>query len=427
MLVSKGTDLFVQDDSGNTALHHAAIKGHVAVLKVLATAGGLELMAMKNKDADRTAVEMAGFYRKKGAEEVLKQLEEKLTQELRACEERAKKMRDEYAANMGNSPLTVKEYYDVVYNVLLKTSTSLVRSEDPSAKDKFSTEAKEFVFGQFQHAAQGLPKLLNVPVNEIYRRIGKNGIAAIEAEVAALKNSDLSEQLDYILRRITSEKLCANGIRDKGRNGMQLKDFVEHADAKAAALDKEEVVALRLYTTTAFQYINNPLRDQQRINSLLPHPLPVTVTLISTGIKKLRAVDSGHDSAIRKRTLWRGMRNVEPTSGFAVRGGTEVSVCLLTQAQLPAHTSSPACSHKLNCLLIQAHLPAQTSSHACSHKLTPQTSVSSHKLTLTRTLSLFVQPAHAHAYSIFTKFIQPKNHPHLILNVCKPWHTHIYT
>jgi hypothetical protein len=87
-------------------------------------------------------------------------------------------------------------------------------------------------------------------------------------------------------------------------------------------------VALRLYTTSTFKYINSPLRDQERIGRGEAHPLPVTATLIARGIKKLRAIDASGAAATKGMVLWRGMKNVRPTDHFAEMGGTEVRVCV---------------------------------------------------------------------------------------------------
>ncbi len=96
--------------------------------------------------------------------------------------------------------------------------------------------------------------------------------------------------LDYILHKPATVKKFPNGMRDEGHEGMLLQDFVQHEHARVAELEEAEVVALRLYTTSAFQQINGPLRDQDRIDRGEEHPLPVTVMTLVNGIKKLRAV-----------------------------------------------------------------------------------------------------------------------------------------
>jgi hypothetical protein len=105
---------------------------------------------------------------------------------------------------------------------------------------------------------------------------------------------------------------------------MSLQDFINDENSEIAGLKEAEVVALRLYTTPAFQQINNPLRDMERITGGAPHPLPVTVMLIASGIKKLRSVHADKDVATQTVVLWRGMKNIKPTDKFAEEGGTEV-------------------------------------------------------------------------------------------------------
>jgi hypothetical protein len=122
------------------------------------------------------------------------------------------------------------------------------------------------------------------------------------------------------------------------------------------------VLALRLYTTAAFESLNKPLRERGRSG---PHPLPITMKLITEAIKQLRAVEaereqtrrfssvgsssakldepprshrliksakltkstkllpprSGH--SLHQKDLWRGIKDsfTEPT--FLAQGGTE--------------------------------------------------------------------------------------------------------
>ena len=73
-----------------------------------------------------------------------------------------------------------------------------------------------------------------------------------------------------------TEKLAA-GIRDKGRVGMRLKDFLNHPTAKEAGLNAAEVAALRVYTTAVFKWINNPLRE--RNTSTLGHSVHAYTSL----------------------------------------------------------------------------------------------------------------------------------------------------
>ena len=60
-------------------------------------------------------------------------------------------------------------------------------------------------------------------------------------------------------------------MRDQGRNGEVLEDFVNMEDAVKAQLNIAHVAALRIYTTACFMSINEPLRDESRTEAA---PIP---------------------------------------------------------------------------------------------------------------------------------------------------------
>lgn len=194
-----------------------------------------------------------------------------------------------------------------------------------SASSKFSADATALISGQPAEAARGLAHYMRV--DEAALRVGfDRGTAAIVAEVEALGSAELSEHLHYVLHEAASEKTFANGVRDKGRRGERLADFVANPVATAHGLDEARVVALRLYTTAAYSYINSPLRKGEK------HPLPCTVALIADGIKKLRAKRAEGSGATSTLSLWRGMRNLHVGDEFLAerRGGTELAPCSTT-------------------------------------------------------------------------------------------------
>ena len=149
-----------------------------------------------------------------------------------------------------------------------------------------------------------------------------NELTASSTDPEEVSNvQEVKSLLNYILFEPTSEKRYKNGIRDHKRSGMKLSDFMANPKVAAASLSLAEVVATRLYTTVAFQFMNGPLRDDGRYGRGEPCPLPVTTYFAWNCIKKLRALHVGTG----EMSLWRGMRNREIADDFVRQGGTELA------------------------------------------------------------------------------------------------------
>ena len=162
-------------------------------------------------------------------------------------------------------------------------------------------------------------------------------------------------------------------IRDKGHDGMTLQDFQKKEQAEIAHLKLPEIAAIRLYTSSLFKVINNPLRNTEvdgkdsenrevkvpDHKNRMPHPLPVTTLLIERALKKLRAkcacqptpssnrigvpnacglaVRSMLNPRVRTRShwksnkkfqtqyLWRGLKDVMTTEHFDLHGGCDLA------------------------------------------------------------------------------------------------------
>uniref|UniRef100_A0A6U4NU57 Tyrosine-protein kinase ephrin type A/B receptor-like domain-containing protein n=1 Tax=Hemiselmis andersenii TaxID=464988 RepID=A0A6U4NU57_HEMAN len=250
---------------------------------------------------------------------------------------------------------------------------------DESCMSKFS-ETYTLKTGKAAEAAGGLEMQMCVDGNTFHQSISM-GVEGIEQEVALLADSsddptarEVADLLQYILYEGSSEKQYANGVRDKGRpEGTTLAYFCDHPNSETAGLSMEEVVALRLYTTVAYKFMNWPLRDEDRKARLEPCPLPVTTHFAEIGIKKLRALNApdpqqfpsdrggGMGGSHRgtpksparrmglpppaSRVLWRGMRNVEVPDKFMRSGGTELafmstttSIGVAVQYSLSSHS-----------------------------------------------------------------------------------------
>ena len=103
---------------------------------------------------------------------------------------------------------------------------------------------------------------------------------------------------------------------------MRLADFCTSEQATQARLDEAHVAACRLYTTAAFRFINDPLRDQDRSE---PHPLAVTVSFLTAAIGKLRVLGANQSDARSALDLWRGLKDVTVPDSFSRFGGTELA------------------------------------------------------------------------------------------------------
>jgi hypothetical protein len=128
--------------------------------------------------------------------------------------------------------------------------------------------------------------------------------------------TSISEDFHYVLHERCSEKMFPNGIRDKDRPGMNLKDFIACEAAQefvAVGLKIQHVASMRFYTSHSFRSIVLHLRHGDDG----PHPLPSIVENIVEGLKKLRTERDGDATKI----LWRGLSNVALPPNF--KSGTE--------------------------------------------------------------------------------------------------------
>ena len=138
---------------------------------------------------------------------------------------------------------------------------------------------------------------------------------------------------------------------DQGHEGMGLDDFLELESSKTAKLKKEHMIAIRLYTSSSYHLFNKPMRD--RMN---PHPIKVSVYILTQGLKKLRQVLAAKDPKeyAKKKQLWRGMKNMAlDIRKFSEEGGAELAPMSTTE--------DPAVAEKY------VHTHADIDAHACMH------------------------------------------------------------
>ena len=99
-----------------------------------------------------------------------------------------------------------------------------------------------------------------------------------------------------------------DGDYDHGHKGMVFRDFCTHENSRIAGLSPENVLALRLYTSSSYPRFNRPLRKRHN-----PHPCRMTVHYLDEGLKNLRSIRAVHnDEEFTKiQMLYRGLAGAE--------------------------------------------------------------------------------------------------------------------
>ena len=181
------------------------------------------------------------------------------------------------------------------------------------ASARFHTELTQLVLGPAAASVKGILSFMHADEQAVMKCLAHDhGVAAIEKEINARGTPTDRECVAYVLHGQTgkSQRVFQNGVMDSTRPpGMRLADFLKTPQAKAANLTLGHVLALRLYTTQCYHSLNTPLRAA--MSKAKPHPFPVTIHLLTEGIKRLRAVDGETEAGRASKVLWRGLRNVE--------------------------------------------------------------------------------------------------------------------
>ncbi|CAK0810143.1 unnamed protein product [Prorocentrum cordatum] len=204
-------------------------------------------------------------------------------------------------------------------------------------------ETGEFKTGRPKLAAGGVPDFVKASPDTVRKRY-TDPVRAVQDEWEQLEEEvykmymacpqiDKAKALSflrYILFEAASGILDASNagdgqtvVRDEGRGGMMLADFVTLPQAVEAGLDLCHVLALRIYTSSLFQIITRPFRETQNQEGFQDeHPVPVTVLLLHDALKKLRQLHLNDDSPYEE--YWRGMNNLDVSGDFLRNGGTEL-------------------------------------------------------------------------------------------------------
>lgn len=270
------------------------------------------------------------------------------------------------------------------------TDTSNSSTHNPG--DKFSSPANSLIMGSPQAAVAGISSYIgadisNMPAPDDWPKI-RNAVVT-EWKVATSNSElrvDMLENLIYVLygKAGKSEKTFQHGwIRDRSPDGqplknrmrnrkgmprrMVLRDFEEDApkEAKHAGLKLVHVFVLRLYTTAAYKFINEPFRHVKRdkygkpsypLQLAVPHPLPITVHLIAEALQLLSVVHSPDNEPSKLRSVsrssYRYQSQKRPAKDVAVESQFAMNNSLLQRQP----------SSRKQLLTASAHMPRVTHS-----------------------------------------------------------------
>jgi len=136
-----------------------------------------------------------------------------------------------------------------------------------------------------------------------------------------LRPSAVSADFKYVLYETSSEKQYPDGVRDKGRVGKSIDDFMKMPQSKKTKMNKPEAASLRFYSSPSFPAVTIPLRDPDRETQ---HPLAALTYCIFTAIRKQLALGAEDQAAaVEERIFWRGFSDMQISEDFKKHGGTE--------------------------------------------------------------------------------------------------------
>ena len=224
--------------------------------------------------------------------------------------------------------------------------------------DKYVAAQNQIRMGKAADSTHGIQVLIGLTDQALSQSLA-DPVAAIQREFAQSGGDEDKENLRCVLE----------GLKRPGwTSGQSLEALVAHPHARMAKLRRHHVLALRLYTTSSYCRVNDPLRsvppqrphpfastayftDQVRTcGSAVQHSASRAALHVRTpegpversshaafwspclqGIKLMRAVAASLPDAHTTRIFWRGMKDLGLTMEFLQQGGTEFA-CLSTSA-----------------------------------------------------------------------------------------------
>lgn len=166
-------------------------------------------------------------------------------------------------------------------------------------------------------------------LNGTYRNPPDSGL--VKAAEDADRDAHNAGMLDIALNQIAIDaraEVDADAAKKATTRCVTLDELMQTTQVRTSEIERHHVLALRLYTTSSYRLINNPLRT---VPSTQPHPLAATTYFISDAIKKLRAVGAEQADAFVPVVYWRGLAGMALSTSFMEQGGTEYG-CMSTSA-----------------------------------------------------------------------------------------------
>ena len=230
------------------------------------------------------------------------------------------------------------EFGDFSAAIQIVSGTVVQQDQGENVKQGQQDDASKFVapmisLGKNTLAAKGLDTLLGVDpktymhvkdkVKVMLKEFAKSGTDEDNANIKHLMNGTYKNPPNADGSPLTPDEVSGQS--------KTIDELMQCSDVQDAGLEWYHVLALRLYTTSSYRSINDPMRQTPPV---LPHPFAATLFYISDALSKLREVQ-GKDPAVRNTTLvfWRGMRDLQVAEEFIRTGGTEMACMSTTSAQ----------------------------------------------------------------------------------------------
>jgi hypothetical protein len=200
--------------------------------------------------------------------------------------------------------------------------------KDPSENQDSKFIAPFMVMGKNTLSAVGLTTVMGVDPRT-YRDI-KNKVQKIVDEFKRSGTKEDNANVERLMNGTYSNPKTPDKVLPSIADIMSGSSEVE-----IAGLQAHHVLALRLYTTSSYKSINNPMRQQPYPQ--IPHPFAGTLYYIGDGLAKLRAVQGTLQSHENKdKVFYRGMIDLQVTDEFLAVGGTEMSCMSTTSSKTVA-------------------------------------------------------------------------------------------